>query len=359
MLAEIAVPGPAAPGQLNLHETLRYAASPRRHPGRRTPGTLLADPACGLRDEIRDLADRLEHDGTSIADLRLMRTALKEMRWACRVFSKFRGIRKVTTFGSARTPPGSPAWEQARTFAARITELGYMVITGAGPGIMEACQMGSGRERSFGINIRLPFEQQPNPVIGDDPKLINFKYFFTRKLFLMKEADAVVLFPGGFGTHDEGFEALTLIQTGKAPVVPVVFIETPDGHYWGTWREYVEQHLRDQGLISPSDMDLFRVTDDVDDAVAEIVRFYRCYHSSRWVGEYMVLRLQVALAPALVTDLAQEFADALHEPVIEQRPALPEEADEPALAHLPRLVVPLRRRSAGRLRRLIDRINSA
>jgi len=234
-----------------------------------------------------------------------------------------------------------------------------MVITGAGGGIMRACQEGSGRERSFGINIRLPFEQAPNEFIHRDPKLINFKYFFTRKLMFVKEADAIALFPGGFGTHDEGFESLTLLQTGKSKPVPVVFVDAPGGTYWQTWREYVETHLLNEGLISPADMRLFKITDDVDEAIAEITRFYRRYHSSRYVGDRLVIRLGAPLSDERVAGLNEEFADLVESGRMEQTPALPAEAGEPEIAHLPRLVFAFGRRHFGRLRMLIDTLNDA
>jgi uncharacterized protein (TIGR00730 family) len=274
------------------------------------------------------------------------------------VFADYRGIRKVSTFGSARTPPDDPAYRQAHEFARRLADQGYMVITGAGGGIMRACQEGSGRERSFGINIRLPFEQAPNEFIHRDPKLVNFKYFFTRKLMFVKEADAIALFPGGFGTHDEGFESLTLLQTGKSKLVPVVFVDAPGGTYWQTWRDYVVDHLLKPSLISPADMRLFKITDDLDEAISEITRFYRRYHSSRYVGQLLVLRLTEPLSEARLAALNQEFADiVLGDPIV-QSAALPEEAGEPEIAQLPRLVFEFGRRHFGRLRMLIDEINA-
>ncbi len=317
------------------------------------------DEAAALAAEICRTAEKMLRDRASVADLKLVSRALKEMRWAFHVFSRYRHIPKVSTFGSARTPEDAPAYRQAREFARRLVERGFMVITGAGPGIMRACQEGSGRARSFGINIRLPFEQHPNEFIHADPKLVNFKYFFTRKLLFVKEADAIALFPGGFGTHDEGFESLTLLQTGKAKPMPIVFIDAPGGTYWQTWHRYVEEHLLGEGLISPSDLRLYRITDDVDEAVEEIVRFYRRYHSCRFVGERLVIRLKEALPPAALRALAEEFADLVVHGEMEQRAALPEERDEPELADLPRLVFAFGKREHGRLRALIDRLNEA
>jgi uncharacterized protein (TIGR00730 family) len=318
-----------------------------------------AELVAELAAEIARTGDKLVRDDVGVADLKLLNAALKEMRYAFRVFARYRGIRKVSTFGSARTPADHPAYRQAHEFARRIAdEHGFMVITGAGGGIMRACNEGSGRERSFGINIRLPFEQAPNEFIHRDPKLVNFKYFFTRKLMFVKEADAIALFPGGFGTHDEGFEALTLLQTGKSKIVPVVFIDAPGGSYWKKWRDYVVDHLLNESLISPADMRLFKVTDDVEDAIAEITSFYRRYHSSRYVRDRFVIRLSEPLSDVRLAAINEEFADiAVGAPIV-QTGALPEEAGEPEIAGLPRLVFQFGRRQFGRLRMLIDAVNS-
>ena len=233
---------------------------------------------------------------------------------------------------------------------------GWMVITGAGPGIMQAAQGGAGRDASFGVSIRLPFEEEVNHVIAGDAKLLRFKYFFTRKVMFVKNAHAVALFPGGFGTHDEAFEALTLIQTGKSEMLPVVFIDAPGGSYWRDWAEYVSTHLLRRGLISPDDVALFRVTDDPSEAVAEITRFYRNYHSSRYVGDRLVLRVREPPGGDALAALSAEFADLLRSGVIETSAALPEEEDE--VPGMPRLVLDFSRgRNQGRLRRLIDRLN--
>jgi uncharacterized protein (TIGR00730 family) len=300
---------------------------------------------------------RLARDDASVGDLKIINTALKEMRSAFKVFAPYRHVRKVSTFGSARTPESSRAYKQAKAFAERICREGFMLLTGAGGGIMRACQEGSGRERSFGVNIRLPWEQTPNEFIDRDPKLVSFKYFFTRKLIFIKEADAIVLFPGGFGTHDEGFESLTLVQTGKSRPLPIVFLDAPRGTYWKTWKRYVEDHLLRQGLISQEDLSLFVVTDDIDEAVAEIRDFYRVYHSSRYVGDRFVIRLNAALPAALVDELNRDFADLLEEGAFEVAGALPEEEGELEIAHLPRLVFRFNRTRYGRLREMIDRIN--
>lgn len=312
-----------------------------------------------IADEIGEIAQKLVGDHPSVADMKLIHTSLREMRRAFRVFSHYRGMRKVSTFGSARTAPGTPSYEQAKEFSRAMADAGFMVITGAGPGIMRACNEGSGRDRSFGINIRLPFEQSANDIIDKDPKLVTFKYFFTRKLMFVKEADAIALFPGGFGTHDEGFESLTLLQTGKARPLPMVFIDAPGGRYWKAWKRYVEHHLLDEGLISESDLRLFTVTDDISKAVREITHFYRRYHSSRFVGDQLVLRLNSALTRDTVKRLNDEYGDIVSRGTIHQRAALPEERSEPELADLPRLVFHAARRHFARLRMLIDEINDA
>jgi uncharacterized protein (TIGR00730 family) len=296
-------------------------------------------------------------DGTRLGDVKLVNAALRELRYAFKVFTPYRNVRKISVFGSARLAQTSAPCRTAHEFARRITAEGYMVITGAGHGIMQACQEGAGRERSFGVNIRLPFEQEPNEFISKDPKLLTFRYFFTRKLIFIKEADAAALFPGGFGTHDEAYECLTLVQTGKTRPMPIVFIDAPRGTYWKTWKRYVEEHLLRPGLISEEDLSLFKVTHSVDEAVEEITRFYRVYHSARTVGRDLVLRLNHAVPEDLRAALSRDFSDIIVSGSIEQRPALDEEADEPELASLPRLVFAFNRTNFGRLRQLIDRLN--
>jgi uncharacterized protein (TIGR00730 family) len=306
--------------------------------------------------QIMVSALRLVSDGTSKADLLLLNSALKELRHSFRVFAPYRHLRKVAVFGSARTAPGHPDWEQAASFAERVVEEGWMVITGAGGGIMRAAQGGAGREASFGVNIRLPFEQRANEVIAGDSKLINFRYFFTRKVSFVKESHAIVLFPGGFGTHDEGFEALTLIQTGKSEIVPVVFLDAPGGSYWEDWRRYLVDHPLERGLISESDLSLFRVTDDVEAAVAELRGFYANYHSSRYVGDRLVLRVRRAPDADQLASLQREFEDLVTTGGIEVSDPLQREAGE--VPEYPRVALHPDRRKVGRLRELIDRLNS-
>ncbi len=318
------------------------------------------EKSCELIEDMIATALRMGRDQTTMADLKLFSRSLKELRYAASVFAPYRDTRKVVVFGSARTAATEPESVAAEEFARRMhEEHGFMTITGGGEGIMGAAQRGAGRENSFGLNIRLPFEQQANETIHGDPKLINFNYFFTRKLNFLKETDAVALFPGGFGTMDEGFEVLTLMQTGKARIIPVVCVDKPGGRYWETWFRFLRHDLLELGLISEDDFHLFKMTHSVDDAIAEIARFYRTYHSSRWVGQRLVMRLVKSLTPAAVAHLNEGFADILVGGEIVQGPALHEERNEPELAALPRLVLSPKRKNFGRFRQLIDAINTA
>jgi uncharacterized protein (TIGR00730 family) len=299
----------------------------------------------------------LGRDGVEVPDLKLVDAALREIRGALTIFRPYADVRKVTTFGSARTSPSEPEYKIAREFCRQIADAGFMVITGAGPGIMHACQEGAGRRDSFGVNIRLPFENVANEEIRGDTKLVEFKYFFTRKLFFLKESSAIVLFPGGFGTHDESFEALTLVQTGKSHLVPIVFLDAPTGTYWKTWDRYVREHILRLGLISPEDLSLYRVTDSIDDAVAEIKGFYRVFHSARTIRRRLVVRTQHEVGPAALAELGREFCDILGGKAIEPRGPFEEEFDEPRISTLPRLVLDFDMRSYGRLRQLVNRLN--
>ena len=266
-------------------------------------------------------------------------------------------MRKVTVFGSARLPATNPAYRQAVEFGRRMAQAGWMVITGAASGIMEAGHVGAGREKSIGVNILLPFEQEANPVIRGDLKLMHLKYFFTRKLLFVKEADAVALFPGGFGTQDECFEVMTLVQTGKSQIFPIVMVDEPGGDYWVLWRKYITEVLLPRGLISPADLALFKVTDSLDEAVDEVLGFYRVYHSMRYVGPDLVLRLRKAPPPSLLERIRTEFADVVKTGTFEVSGPLPAEANEAAMADLARLRFRFDRHSMGRLRLLIDLIN--
>lgn len=308
--------------------------------------------------EVVETALKLGQDQTGIADLKLMRRAFREMRKAAKVFASYADKRKVSVFGSARTKPEAEEFKVAYRFAQRIVEENFMVITGGGDGIMGAAQHGAGAANSFGLNIRLPFEQKANETIHGDAKLINFNYFFTRKLSFMKESHAFVLLPGGFGTHDEGFEALTLMQTGKTQVVPIILLDKPNGYYWETWRRFLDNDLLENGLISPNDFHLFHLSHDVEDAVKHITDFYRVFHSYRWVREQMVIRLNHPLPPAALAELNAGFAGLLLTGKIEQQEAHPDEREETHLADLSRLVLTPNKRDFGRIRQLIDAINA-
>jgi uncharacterized protein (TIGR00730 family) len=310
-----------------------------------------------LVQQIKETADKLVRDHANRGDVKLLSTALKELRYCFKVFASYRLRRKVTVFGSARLPLEHPACQAAIAFGKRMADANFMVITGAASGIMEAGHVGAGRDASIGVNILLPFEQSANQIIAGDNKLMHLKYFFTRKLLFVKESDAVALFPGGFGTQDEGFEVLTLIQTGKSHLFPIVMVDEPGGDYWIRWERYIRDVLVARNLISPSDMALFKVTDSVDEAVAEVLNFYRVYHSMRYVHEELVLRLQRRLQPEVLERLREQFRDILVRGTIEQSGALPAEATDPHLAELPRLRLHFDRRQLGRLRQLIDAIN--
>jgi len=316
---------------------------------------------CPDQDQLEDMlitVTRLAADGCGRGELKILSKALKELRYAFKVFAPYRHIQKASIFGSARTPPDHPHYLEAVRFAELIRQAGWMVITGAGDGIMRAGHHGATREASFGVSISLPFEQETNDIIIGDEKLVNFKYFFTRKLLFVKEADAIVLFPGGFGTQDEGFEALTLIQTGKAEPIPIVMCDAPGGTYWQHWREWVESELLGHGMINAEDVGLFFITDDMEKAVHEVLHFYRRFHSTRYVHDQLVIRLKSPLPETVVEQLNADFPDIVNDDRIRQvREALPEEEGE--LADLPRLVCRFNRRSLGRLRYLINAVNDA
>jgi uncharacterized protein (TIGR00730 family) len=312
-----------------------------------------------LVGELIDTALRLGRDKASIADMKLFNRAMREMRYASSIFTKFQGQRKVAVFGSARTRSDADEFILAREFARRIVQEGFMVITGGGDGIMGAAQQGAGAAHSFGLNIRLPFEQRANETIYGDKKLINFNYFFTRKLNFMKETHAFVLCPGGFGTQDEGFEALTLMQTGKSQIVPVILLDKPNGHYWETWRRFIQNDLLGAGLVSQSDFHLFKIVQDVEEAVAEVLKFYHVFHSYRWVRERMVIRINKRLSPSALDTLNERFKALLLSDRIVQTVALPEEHEETKIADLPRLVLTPHKRDFGTMRLLLDAINES
>jgi len=329
-----------------------------------------------LDDKIKELAEQVSDDcksghlaemlisavricrgSVTEGDFRTMNRVLHEMRIADEVFYPYRSYRKVSIYGSARTDPEEAEYKAAVEFAGKMRDSGFMTITGAGPGIMAAGNEGAGRADSFGLNINLPFESVANPFISGDPKLVGFDYFFTRKLSFVKEGDAVVAFPGGFGTMDEIFETLTLIQTGKVSIYPLVLIDAPGGTYWKFWQQFVEEHLSRLNLISDTDFALFKVTDDVDEAVEEITRFYSNFHSYRYVGDKLVIRLRLEPDEALMEVLKRDFSDVLKSGHFTKTAPLPAEEDEPELDSLFRIVFRHSRQDFGRLRQLIDALN--
>jgi uncharacterized protein (TIGR00730 family) len=310
-----------------------------------------------LITEIKDTADRLARDKATRGDLKIISRALRELRYAFKVFTPYRRQRKVTVFGSARTQPDDPKYKAAVEFGQRMAEEGWMVVTGAGGGIMEAAHEGAGTEMSMGLNIMLPFEQEANAVIRGDSKLVNLKYFFTRKLLFVKEVHSIVSCPGGFGTLDEAFETLTLVQTGKRDLMPIVFLDEPNGTYWTGWQDYVEKELLGNGMISPADLSLFKVTSDIDEAVDEVLGFYDVYNSMRYIRDKLILRLHVDPPATLVERLNDEFGDIVASGKIETAEVHRIEADDDHLRDLARLSLKFNRRSVGRLREMIDLIN--
>ena len=323
----------------------------------------LMETADGIRrpEYVREMiiaALKAGQEDDERADLKLMNTTLKEMRFTSKIFGPYRNVRKVTVFGSARTERDEPVYAMARDFGTKLAESGYMVITGGGGGIMQAVNEGAGPEHSFGVNIRLPFEQKPNPVLEGNPRLITYKYFFNRKVAFLKEADAVALFPGGFGTLDEAMETLTLVQTGKRNPLPLVLVDEPGGTYWTAWIRFLDEEMLARGYISASDFSFFERVNSGEAAVKHINRFYSRYHSMRYVNGQLVIRLTSALAPHHVRRLKERFCDILlpQGDIVFSGP-LPAESDEPEIAHLSRLVVDFNRKDFGRLRSCIDAIN--
>ena len=313
------------------------------------------------RDQIFEIlvtALRLAHDQASRLDLKIANAALKEMRSAFKVFAPYRRVPKVTIFGSARTLPDDPLYVQTRTLASEMAAAGWMVVTGAGPGIMAAGMEGAGRDMSFGVNIRLPFEQSANEFIATDPKLVDMRYFFTRKLMLVKESDGLVVLPGGFGTLDETFELLTLLQTGKAEPAPIVLLEVPGGTYWQAWERFIDTEVVTRRLVSPEDRQLFRVTDDVKVATDEILGFYLNYHSRRFVRGAMVIRLRKAPTPEELERLNADFADIVVAGRIEATGPTEVEVGEGDCVELERIAFRFDLRHQGRLRQLIDALNA-
>ena len=307
--------------------------------------------------DIVENALKLLTDVKDTGDVRVIQTALRELRYAFRLFAPYARIRKVTIFGSARTQPDKLEYQQAVEFGRKIAQAGFMVITGAGPGIMQAGHEGAGPENSFGVNIRLPWEQAANPVIAEDKKLITFKYFFTRKLIFVRHSDAIVLFPGGFGTFDEGFEALTLMQTGKGQLMPLVLVDKPGGSFWRTWDKNIREQLVRDKLVSPDDLNLYHITNSTDEAVKIITRFYRNFQSSRFVKNLLVIRLKNAPPASTLPKLNKDFADIITGAPIKIIKPTPEEREDNDNLDKARIAFGFNRRDYGRLRQLIDMLN--
>jgi len=312
-----------------------------------------------LIDRIKESADKLAGDEPSRGDLKLLSRTLRELRYAFKVFSPYRQRRKVTVFGSARTREEAPSYKQAVEFGRAMAAADWLVVTGAASGIMEAGHRGAGREHSMGLNIMLPFEQEANPIIAGDHKLVHMKYFFTRKLMFVKECDAVVCLPGGFGTLDEAMEVLTLLQTGKRDMVPLVLLDEPGGKYWTGLDNFIKDNLLAGSMISAEDLSLYKLTDNCEEAVEECLQFFKFYHSMRYVKRNLVIRIQQDVRDTLGDEINEQFSDILGSGKFKLCEALPEEGNEPELADMQRLVFHFNRRNLGRLRQLIDYINQA
>jgi uncharacterized protein (TIGR00730 family) len=336
---------------------------PSPAPGVATPPSVPGTPSpvpeqrSTLVDEIKQTADKLAADGATRGDLKILSRVLRELRYAFKVFTPYRRQFKVTVFGSARTAREDGAYRQSVEFGRQMAQAGWMVVTGAGGGIMEGAHVGAGQEMAMGVNIMLPFEQESNAVISNDQKLVHLKYFFTRKLLFVKEVHAVALFPGGFGTQDEGFETLTLVQTGKRDPMPILLVDGPGGTYWKAWYRFVIDELMGRHLVSEEDLALFKITDRVEEAVEEIIRFYSVYNSMRYIRDRLVIRLNREPSDALVERLNREFSDILVEGRIEKTAVHRLESDDEHLKGLPRLTMMFNRRNFGRLRQMIDVLN--
>jgi uncharacterized protein (TIGR00730 family) len=327
-----------------------------------------------ILNELIDKVDGIHHPGVVaemiiatlkagqetdyLAELKMLNNTIKEMRYTNKVFAPYRQRKKVTIFGSARTAPDEPIYKKCVSFSRKLSELGYMIITGGGPGIMHAGNEGAGRENSFAANIRLPFEQAPNRVMLRNPRLITYKYFFNRKVAFVKESDAIAVFPGGFGTLDEAMEVFTLIQTGKTPPKPLVLIDDDSG-YWELWFEFIKKAMLGRGLISAEDFSIFSITRNEDDAISVIQEFYTNYHSLRFVNGKLIIRLNKVLSSENIEVLEKEFPDLYQLGTkITNTPPLPEEADEPDLLAFPRLALHFNHMHYGLLMAFIGRINT-
>ena len=310
-----------------------------------------------LLREILTTAVKLGRESGDKGDLKLVNNALKELRYSFKIFSPYRNVKKVIIFGSARSKKTSAEYEMAEEFAKKLTEKGYMIVTGGGPGVMEAGNKGAKEGKDFALNIRLPFEQKPNPYVNEKDKIINFKYFFTRKLIFVKETDATALFPGGFGTNDEGFEMLTLIQTGKSKPRPIVLMEPKGSGYWAEWKRFVDNQLFKNGFIDKKDFDLFRIVKSVDEAIKYIEDFYRMYHSIRYDSGLTVLRLNKKISGETLNLINRKFKDILTSGEIRFSSPTEKEMQKKEYLELPRLAMNFNLRDYGRLCEMIRVIN--
>lgn len=307
--------------------------------------------------DIFRAAAKLAMESPGTLNLKITATTIKELRFSFKTFYPHRHRPKITMFGSARVPPKTPLYDFAKDFAKQAASRNWMIITGGGPGIMAAGNEGAEEKSGFGLNIRLPFEQEHNPFVDDENMLIHYKYFFTRKLFLVKEATAFAFFPGGFGTFDEAFEVLTLLQTGKSNLIPVVMVEPKGGGFWKAFTDFMYGAVLSHGFISEADKSLYRVYDNAKDALDHIEHFYSTYHSMRFVRDRAVVRLKKTLKPELIKQLNEKFGFLAKGGEMKMSAPLAEEGNEPELEKLPRLVFPFDRRDYGNLRAFIDFIN--
>jgi len=307
--------------------------------------------------EILSTALKLGRESGDRGDLKLVNNALKELRYSFKIFSPYRKVKKVIIFGSARSKDSSAEYRMAEEFSRQMSARGYMIVTGGGPGVMEAGNRGAEPGREFALNIRLPFEQKPNPYIDEKDKIINFKYFFTRKLTFVKETDATALFPGGFGTLDEGFEMITLMQTGKSRPRPIILMEPEGSNYWSSWMNFVKRQLSGKGFINKEDFSLFSIARSVDAAVKSIEDFYRVYHSIRYVPGLAVLRLNREISRKTLKFINNEFKDILNTGEIRLSSPTAKEVKEGEFLDLPRLAMDFNMRDYGRLCEMIRLIN--
>jgi len=322
----------------------------------------LTQTSCSLetKDLLREIlttAVKLGKECSDRGDLKLVNNTLKELRYSFKIFLPYRDIQKVVIFGSARSKRTSAEYKMAEEFARKLTSKGFMIVTGGGSGVMEAGNKGSQAGKEFALNIRLPFEQKPNPYIDEKDKIINFKYFFTRKLIFIKETDATALFPGGFGTNDEGFEMLTLVQTGKSKPRPIVLMEPRGSTYWAVWKRFIASELARKGFINNEDFSLFHISKTVDDAVSYIENFYRVYHSLRYISGLTVIRLKKEISEKTLSFINKKFKDILKEGTIRPASPLDKEIQEKEFLELPRLAMNFNMRDYGRLYEMIGIIN--